>query len=317
MNYYINYPRWITPYVIPGFEYIRWYSLMYLVAFVVVCILFRKSLKKKLGRLELNIKKGEDSDMLLIIFFSMIVGGRLGSALLYSGSYYWKRPYLIFWPFKGGEFVGLPGMSYHGGVVGVLLSIFIYSKIKKKNFLDICDQLSCCIPFAYTFGRLGNFFNAELYGKVASSGFGMIFDDYGAYLPLSLGWTEKLMNKFSIDSLNNYVNLPRHVSQLYEAFFEGIVLGIILWCYVLPRLKKFNPGFASGLYLILYGFFRFCIEYFRQPDEDLGYIIKLGKGSDNIYLFTSLLNISMGQILCVLMIFAGLLFMYFGKKAKK
>ncbi len=304
LSFYVNYPKGFSPYVIKGVEFLRWYSLMYIVAFAITFVLFRIQLKRNETRIRMNWRSGEDLDMLIWIMLAAIAGGRLGSCLLYSGSYYWTHPHLIFWPFSGGEFVGLPGMSYHGGVIGVCIAMWIFSKKRKTSFFDISDPILISLPFGYFFGRMGNFFNAELYGKVSSSAFGMVFPDANRF-STSLPWVREVCDKIGMDLTSAAVNLPRHPSQLYEALFEGIVLGAIMWLAVRPAALKLKRGVPSGLYLVAYGFFRFIIEYFRQPDENMGYIIRLGKGSDNIYVFSSLFNLSMGQILCFLMIAAG------------
>ena len=304
LNYFVEYPKWLSPFVIKGVTFLRWYSLMYIVAFAITVVLFRIQLKRGDSRLKLDYRKGEDIDMLVWIMLAAIIGGRLGSCLIYSGSYYWTHPHLIFWPFNSGEFVGLPGMSYHGGVIGVCIAIFVFSKIRKLSFFDISDTILIALPFGYFFGRMGNFFNAELYGKVCSSPIGMVFPDADRF-STALDWVRDICIRIGMDSSASAVNLPRHPSQLYEAFFEGIVLGAIMWFAVRPVARKLKKGVPSGLYLITYGAFRFVIEYFRQPDDNMGYVIRLGRGSDNIYVFSSLFNFSVGQVLCFLMVLAG------------
>lgn len=318
ISHYITYPKWFTPFVFPFTTLFRWYSLMYIFAFVTAWLLIRYVLKHDNSRLTLDVSKGEDIDLVLCIAVCLVLGARLGSALLYSGSYYWKHPHLIFWPFQNGRFVGLPGMSYHGGVVGAIIGGVIFAHRKKKPLLDIMDTVICCIPFAYTWGRLGNFFNAELYGRVTASKIGMMFPDYSTvHFSTSLAWVKDIMEKCSIETTASYVNLPRHPSQLYEAFFEGIVVGLILWVLVRPRMKQIARGVLSGLYFVLYGTVRFFIEYFREPDANLGFIIKGGRGADNISLFTSILNISLGQILCFLMIVGGIVMIIVCKQKAK
>ena len=318
ISLYITYPKWITPFVFPFTTLFRWYSLMYVFAFVTAWLLLRYILKHDNCRLKLDISKSEDIDLVVCVAVFLLLGARLGSALIYSGSYYWKHPHLIFWPFQNGQFVGLPGMSYHGGVVGAIIGAVVFAKRRHKSLLDIMDALICCVPFAYTWGRLGNFFNAELYGRVTSSGIGMLFPPYSTQqFDTSLLWVQEIMQKCSISATGPYVNLPRHPSQLYEALFEGIVVGLILWLLVRPRMKRIAPGVTSGLYFVLYGTVRFFIEYFREPDMNIGFVIKGSYGADNISLFTSVLNISMGQILCFLMIVGGFIMIIVCKKLAK
>lgn len=315
MNLFINYPKWISPYVFPFTTIIRWYSLMYVFAFVTAWLLLKYILKNEQTSLVLNQKEGEDVELILAIAVSLIIGARLGSCLIYSGTYYYKHPLQIFWPFNNGKFVGLPGMSYHGGVIGAIVGALIYSKQKKICFSNIMDTLLCCVPFAYTWGRLGNFLNAELYGRVTLSPIGMVFPENSTELfPITLPGIKEIMDKTGVIPNGSYVNLPRHPSQLYEMFFEGLFLGAIMWFVIRPRLKALKPYKASSVYFILYGIVRFFIEYFREPDSNLGFIIKGGGASDTPYLFKSILNISMGQILCFIMIVLGSLLMVYSEK---
>ena len=163
------------------------------------------------------------------------------------------------------------------------------------------------IPIGYTFGRLGNFINGELFGRVTTSPIGMIFplaEPFSSYEP----WVRDVADKVGIEyQMGQLINLPRHPSQLYEALFEGIILFLILWFIVRPwKIRKNLPhGTVFSFYLMGYGIFRFFIEYCRQPDASIGYVISLGRGSRNIALFESFLNISEGQVFCLLMVAAG------------
>lgn len=312
MNLYVNYPSWLSPYPFKSFPTVRWYGLMYVVAFAVAFALFRReAIKNDRYNLKVAGKTDEAADAFFWMMIGLLLGARLGSALIYSGDWYWKHPWLIFWPFSNGKFVGLPGMSYHGGVVGTVLGLVFYCKAKHKKFFPICDLIVCCIPFGYFFGRLGNFTNGELWGRVTASPIGMIFPDAPLF-SVTIGWVRELAEKVGMN-INGVtmVNLPRHPSQLYEAFFEGIVVGLFMWFYVRPRLGKKGPGYGFAWYLIGYGLVRFVIEYFREPDQNMGYIIKGGGNPENTALFTSVFNISMGQILCLLMIAVGGVLMYY------
>src|SRR5690554_6548757 len=153
MSMYITFPSWIQPEVFSSLP-IRWYSLIYLVAFAFAYILFRYQRNKGLIAIE------DESMYSLFLYASvgLIVRARLFSTLFYDGSmYYWTHPHMIFCPFRGGHFVGLPGMSYHGGLVGAVIGALIFSKQYKQNFLDIADVMVAAVPLGYTFGRLGNF----------------------------------------------------------------------------------------------------------------------------------------------------------------
>ena len=135
----------------------------------------------------------------------------------------------------------------------------------------------------------------------------MIFPD-APYFSTRLDWVRKACDSAGIEyRIGDYVNLPRFPSQLYEALFEGVILFLVIWFFVRPYCRK--SGFITGFYFVFYGFVRFVIEYFREPDEQLGFIIKLGKETEPIALFKSVLNISMGQILCLIMIFFGYIIM--------
>lgn len=316
MNFlYINYPSWIHPELFPGIPalgLIRWYGLMYVFAIISAFIVFKKLFKE--GMLEESGKTTTEDDLLSFIslgFVCLLLGARIFSTLIYNqydptnpnSINYWAKPWLIFWPFDSyGNFTGLAGMSYHGGVIGGAIGTLLWCTIHKRSFKVWTDTITIAIPFGYTFGRLGNFLNGELYGRITTKPWGMIFPDAEPF-SASIQWVKDFAAEIgmSIPS-HGVVNLPRHPSQLYEAFFEGIVLFLIMW---LLRKRKHFPGFFVSVYLIGYGTFRFAIEYFRMPDSDIGFRISQ---SDNemIFMNSSLLNISTGQILCFLMIIAGL-----------
>jgi len=274
---------------------VRWYGLMYIFAFVTAFIFYRKQVRER------NFPMSDDalSGMFFWGILGLLMGARLFSAFFYdtSGTYILK-PWLIFWPFRNGRFTGLQGMSYHGGAFACLLSVVIYAKVKKFDFREIIDMFSASIPLGYTFGRLGNFINAELYGRVTDSPLGMIFPR-ATSLPASESWVKEIAEKTGVAITGAYVNLPRHPSQLYEMIFEGVVLWGIIW---LLRNRKPFKGFLAGIYFMGYGFFRFIIEYFREPDEDLGYRIEFVKSSLSPAYSHPPFSFSTGQILCFLMI---------------
>lgn len=315
---YINYPSWIKPEIIPGF-FPRWYALMYLIAFGLTYVLFMKQIKEE----KYTIKKEYASDYIFYIIIGLILGARILSTLVYEPTdLYRKAPWLIFWPFRDGfNFVGLQGMSYHGGVIGGILAAIIYCKKRKLNFLELADYLCTALPLGFTFGRLGNFTNGELYGRITTSPIGMVFpqtirsDRFDASLP----WVQKFADQIGMDiSKLSEVNLPRHPSQLYEAFFEGVFLWLIMW-FIMRKIKPFK-GFMLSMYLALFGVFRFFVEYFRQPDEGLDFPIALGAASEN-YELVSLLNITTGQIFSFIMVVIGVallfIFRFYDKKSTK
>jgi phosphatidylglycerol---prolipoprotein diacylglyceryl transferase len=306
----IPFPTWLRPEIIPNLPF-RWYGLMYLLAFAVAYLLVRYQVK--VG----NLPYSED-DVSSFFFWGilgLLAGARIFASLVYDTTgVYREKPWLIFWPFDdSGRFVGIQGMSYHGGLIGGILAVTIYALIKKIDLVEWMDLAFAAVPLGYTFGRLGNFINGELYGKVCSSPIGMIFpraEAFKAKEPWVLEVAERV--GISVPNMNASINLPRYPSQLFEAAFEGLVLWAFLW-FVARKLKPFK-GFVTGCYLIGYGLVRFVIEYFREPDPGIGYVLKLGDPEAPIYLFTTPLNFSMGQVLCLLMIAGGALFLFFAKR---
>jgi len=249
-------------FTIGGFS-VRWYGMMYIIAFAVVYLVTRYRIKTE----KLSYSPAFIGDALTYAIVGVLLGGRFGYLLFYSFSDFIANPLGAIIPisFGGGgcSFAGISGMSYHGGVIGVVIAILLFSKSRKEPFFKTVDLFIVSLPLGYTFGRLGNFINGELYGRVTDAAIGM-------YFPFAPG------------------NALRHPSQLYEAFFEGIFLFVILWAI---RKRSHFPGFLSGIYLIGYGVVRFFIEFFREPDAHLGFIY---------------LQLSMGQLLCLAMIAGGI-----------
>lgn len=301
MTQFVLFPGWISPEIIPGLP-LRWYGLMYVIAFGIAYALIRVQARKQ----EIALDQDQSLNLVLACVIGLVVGARLFSVLFYDGStYYWTHPWMIFWPFSQGQFIGLPGMSYHGGLVGATLGAWIYSKKNHRPFLELADTVVYAVPLGYTFGRLGNFINGELFGRVSTAPWAMIFPDAPRF-STQYQWVRTLADQLAISyQQGDLIHLPRHPSQLYEAIFEGIFIFLILWFVIRPKRKERGHGFALAIYLILYGFVRFIIEYFRAPDANLGYVLAWGKESDTIALFQSFLNISMGQIFCLAMVVAG------------
>lgn len=266
-------PSHISPtlFSIGSFQ-LRFYSLMYIVAFAVVYALFAYRIKRKEIKLTTEIMQ----DYLVWAMIGVIIGGRFGYALFYNFNYYMSHPLEIVIPFdfsNGIRFVGLSGMSYHGGLIGVILLTFLFCRKYKINPWQFGDWICAAAPLGYMFGRFGNFINGELWGRVTTVPWGM-------YFPLDA--TRSL----------------RHPSQLYEALFEGLFLFIVLWL-----MRKRNPfdGFMMGLYIFGYGLVRFIIEFFREPDAHLGFVLGFN---------------TMGQVLCTLMMMAGIGVIVLRKQAK-
>ncbi len=312
MSQFITFPTWISPYVIPGLP-IRWYSLMYLVAFTITFLLFTYQSKRK----EIDYTIDDTLSLFLYTIAGLILGARLFSALVYDGStFYWTHPWLIFWPFRNGQFIGLPGMSYHGGMLGAIVGSWLFSRRYRRSFLELADALAAGIPLGYTFGRLGNFINGELWGRVSAVRWSMVFPDAPRF-STNYAWVRDLADAVGLSyTPGAMVNLPRHPSQLYEAFFEGVFLWLFLWLII--RKRKQFKGYILSWYIIGYGFVRFIIEYLREPDSNLGFVIAKGAKTEPLALFHSVLNISLGQILSLLMVFGGVsLLLILGKRHKQ
>ncbi len=298
MRLAIPYPTWIKPEIIPGLP-LRWYGLMYLIAFGIAYLLFMRQVKER----RLRWSEDDISGLFFWAILGLLIGARIFATIVYDTSgVYLQKPWLVFWPFRDGRFVGLQGMSYHGGVIGATTAIIVYARLKRMGVREVGDLMTAAIPLGYTFGRLGNFANGELYGRVTASPIGMIFPNAERF-PTNLPWVRAIAEQAGVAISGASVNLPRHPSQLYEALFEGLVLWLAVWFL---RQRKPFKGFIIGAYMVGYGAFRFVIEYFREPDADLGYRIHLVKDGVPPALFSSPLNFSTGQVLCALMILGGI-----------
>ena len=259
-----------------GFFQIIYYGMMYLVAFLFSYLLGMYRIKRE-------DRFPYDADYIQNLFmyavFGTMIGGRLGYVIFYNLPYYMSHPLEAFLPVAmtpgGLEFRGYAGMSYHGGLIGVLVAGYLFSRAHKANYWNLGDLFAPVIPLGYTFGRLGNFINGELWGRPTSSAIGMLFPEApGDFL--------------------------RHPSQLYEGFFEGIILFMILWSI---RKVKLPEGSMVAAYIFGYGFFRFFVEYFREPDAHLGFVF---------------LSFSMGQMLCIGMMLVAIgLFIYLKNREEK
>lgn len=301
MPAFIEFPAWLTPEIIPGLPF-RWYGLMYVVAFGVTWLLMHRE-SRRVGA------PWSEEDLATFFYAAIagvLIGGRLAGTLIYEPTdYYWRRPWFIVWPFdETGRFTGFQGMSFHGGFAGVIVASIIWARAKKMPWWRLADMVAAAAPLGYTFGRLGNFINGELWGKVTDKPWGVVFP-FAERFSAKESWVQDIAARIgiSLNSMNDMVNLPRHPSQLYEALFEGVLLWALLWFWA--RKKPRFQGFVLGLYTIGYGAVRFVIEYFREPDSGLGYVIRLGDPDAPTYLFTTPLNFSTGQILCFVMILVG------------
>ncbi len=211
---------------------IRWYSLAYIFGIVIGWIYIKKFLIKD------DLSNKHFDDLISYLIIGIIVGGRLGYVVFYNFDYYWSLPLKVFYIWEG-------GMSFHGGLVGVIVSTFIFSRKNNLSTFLYLDCISVVAPIGIFFGRIANFLNSELYGKETAVPWGIIFQ--------------------KVD------NIQRHPSQIYEAFLEGLLLFVIL--SILAKKNFLNKnGFLSSIFLILYSVFRFITEFFREPDIQLGYL---------------------------------------------
>lgn len=300
MPLYLNYPQWIRPQVIPGFP-LYWYGVMYIVAFVITYLLFMYQVKKG----ELDAQQDDVTLMFLWIVIPALIFARIFATTVYdlTGKYL-RAPWLIFWPFDADmNFTGFSGMSFFGGLTGGMIGILLWKLKYKKDLLAWSDVFVHGLPLGYTFGRLGNFINGELYGRITSSPIGMIFPNARQVSVQDPGAQELIQElNFPVAIGQVSINLPRHPSQLYEAFAEGILLWLVLW--FIARPKKPFKGFSSALYIIGYSLTRFIVEFFRELDS----------GFD----FYTPLKLSLGQLFCLLGILVGVIMLIiFARKHKQ
>ena len=222
-----------------GFFQIRWYSASYILGILIGWVYANKIIKST-GNNQYSFKQittTQFDDLIIYLVIGIILGGRLGYVIFYNLNYYLQNLLEIFKVWQG-------GMSFHGGLLGVIISILIFSKIKKINFFKFSDIVSCVAPIGILLGRLANFINGELYGKVTTLPWGIIFPNAG--------------------------NLSRHPSQIYEALLEGIFLFLIINYLALKKKFIYRAGYISGIFLILYSILRIFSEIFREPDAHLG-----------------------------------------------
>ncbi|MDN3651716.1 prolipoprotein diacylglyceryl transferase [Thalassotalea ponticola] len=212
---------------------LRWYGLMYLIGFVFALVYANKAADKSNG----IWTREQVSDLLFYGFLGVIIGGRVGYVLFYNFDYFLADPLYLFKIWTG-------GMSFHGGLLGVITALFVFARKENKRFLDVGDFVAPLVPFGLGAGRIGNFINAELWGRETDVSWAMVFP------------TDPL-------------GLARHPSQLYEFFLEGVVLFFMV--YLVSKYVKAR-GVASGTFLAGYGLFRFIVEFFREPDAHLGFI---------------------------------------------
>lgn len=252
---------------------VHWYGLMYLLAFALFWLLARLRLRHEpFASATPPWTRESVEDLLFWGVLGVVLGGRLGYCLFYQPSFYLAHPLKVLAVWEG-------GMSFHGGLLGVMAAMLLWARRHGRTWLQVLDFIAPCVPTGLAAGRLGNFINGELWGRVAGAGvpWAMVFP--GAVLP-------------------DGSNPPRHPSQLYQFALEGLLLFVLLWLYARrPR----RTGQVAGAFLLGYGVLRFVVEFFREPDAHLGL---LGLG------------LSMGQWLCLPMMAAGVALMVLGAKGR-
>jgi len=252
----LSYPH-IDPVIVRiGPLALRWYGMMYLLGFASGRVLVGYQIKAR----KLSVTSAEIDSLFVYLVLGLVLGARLGYVLFYGFSAYIRNPIEIFSIWHG-------GMSFHGGLIGSIIAGFIFTRRNKKDFWELSDLVIVTAPIGLGLGRLGNFINGELYGRVTAMPWGMVFPGGGP--------------------------LPRHPSQIYEFFLEGVVLFLILWSLSSKGLKS---GVVTAWFIICYGLLRIIAEFFREPDPQLGFILGV---------------LTMGQILSFLMMVFGVVLLLY------
>lgn len=229
---------------------IGWYGLMYILGFLASYLLVRYQIQRR----DFGFSREEVEDLFVYLVLGLILGSRLGYVLFYDLALYLAKPWEIVAIWHG-------GMSFHGGLIGLVLAGILYARRKKKSFWKMADLFVVTAPIGLGLGRIGNFINGELYGRVTTVPWGVVFPRGGP--------------------------LPRHPSQLYECFLEGLILFVVLWVL---KDRKLPTGGLLAVFLVGYGVFRFAVEFVREPDAQLGFVLG---------------SLTMGQVLSSFMVAAG------------
>ena len=238
---------------------IYWYSLAYIFGFLFSFWYSKYLVKNKVIMLDIKII----DDLITLAIIAVILGGRFGYVIFYNLSYYLENPFEIIKLWKG-------GMSFHGAIIGLIILLVTFSVRKKQSFNELANLIAYCSPVGIFLGRIANFINGELIGRPTNEQWGVLY---------------------------NFADSVRHPSQIYEAVLEGLLIFIILFILSKNKINKVINAFA--VFLILYSLFRFFLEYFREPDAQVGFVIS---------------TLSMGQILSIPMFLVGITFLKNGKK---
>lgn len=271
IEWYQHLPEHMNPLVFTlGFFSLYWYAVMYLLALGVSGLVLWRQVRTWLS-------PDRYEDLVLYLILGVLIGSHLGYAVLYNVSFYMAHPLAIVWPFDitTGAWIGISGMSYHGGVLGIAVAAWMFARHYHVSFWRVADAVAFSVPLGYIFGRIGNFLNGELYGRVTEKIGGMYFPqaEFGDVI-------------------------LRHPSQLYEAFFEGLIL-----YFVLVRMRRHISvsGQIATIYIALYSLFRLFLEYFREPDKQIGFVFSF---------------VTLGQIISIIFLSIGIGFFFWLQRKK-
>ena len=243
---------------------LRWYAMAYLVGIIAAWILTKRNIKKY----SLGVSDEQLDDLVFYTTLGIILGGRLGYVICYGDGYFWHNPAEILAVWHG-------GMSFHGGITGVIIALYCFTRKYQFSYLKITDLVALYVPIGIFLGRLANFVNGELWGRVTTVPWAVKFPD-GGYL-------------------------PRHPSQLYEALTEGVLMFILLNLLWRKEFVRSHTGIISAACLIIYGLSRICMEFFREPDRQIGYIAG---------------NVTMGQLLSLPFLILGIYILHRSLRTK-
>ena len=260
---------------------VHWYGIMYLIGFGLAWWLGRRRVRQ--GRLPGVTEQGF-GDLLFYGMLGVVLGGRIGYVLFYGFGDLVRDPLMLLRIWEG-------GMSFHGGLLGVLAAMWWWARRQRLHFFDVADFVAPLVPAGLGFGRLGNYIGGELWGKHTDEGWGVVFPR----APEFAGWTgERLQAEFATGALDPFA---RHPSQLYQAVLEGLVMFCILWWFS----SRPRPRYAvAGMFALLYGVFRFAVEFVREPDAQIGYL--------------AFGWLTMGQLLSIPLVLVGLFWLWLSRR---
>ena len=261
---------------------VHWYGIMYLLGFGLAWWLGNRRVRA--GRLP-GVNEQAYGDLLFYAMLGVVLGGRLGYVFFYSFSDLFKDPLMLFRIWEG-------GMSFHGGLIGVVAACWWWSRRHRLHLFDTVDFVAPLVPPGLGFGRLGNYIGGELWGKPTEAGWGVVFPR----APEFAGWSmDQIKGEFATGALDRFA---RHPSQLYQAALEGLVMFLVLWWFS----SRPRPRYAvSGMFALLYGSFRFLVEFVRVPDQQIGYLA-----------FDWL---TMGQVLSLPLVALGLFWLWLSRRS--